>query len=814
MVDFVRFFVGASIAITILATTITDAKYGARSRYFYDPMGDWDKEYYDSSLEDLRLAAPPPPTPPRTPTLQADAGFSLPPIPRSSFGGEGFSPYGSLSIFSSPGSPFGGGGFGGGGFGGGLGPGGFGGGYGGSNGFGGPGFGGTGFGGGRFDGGSGYGGPGGYAGGADNGFLNPIGGYNSGGVFSGPGPGTLPFGAGGYPGGYGAFGGNGNQLYLGDYSQNRPTNIGGYGSQLGFGGYGSQLGFGGSLGINIPPPFGNRPPPPRPRPPPILVQPFSNYDAVPQNGGFPIVPQPLGPSSYVEYPVVEQPNNNYLPAYSSQQGSALVRPRPSDRNVNAIGPVIERETLCIPSRNPSLTGICRSSFDVINKKVCRNMEIDGRSQECRPSQLCCYWASRRHHAPFADRVPERSLGASASTLREGSLRASASSLQEEGKVAPGYLFVTRESGPDKADYFQVGSRVIRPIEDVAVRSQGSQTQASPAVAVAVSTDTHDDTFSQPRKRGQFQEVEVEAVAADRQAELRLVPRTIVADAVPFTGRDCGHMGNGLGRMSRILRGESAAAGELCWQAAIFAGAEFLCGGALVTPFHVVTSAHCVQKYRSSVGDLTVVLGVTDVAAKIPGPCTRVIPVKTVTIHPNFSSRTLSNDLALIQLVKAVPTNNCTCTLCLPETWTGPLRIDSTCLVTGYGQSGVTSVSTYGKLRSAQVQIINSTSGSVNCQAILDGYSGMMTDYKLDSSMFCSLSRDDHFANGAGKGDACIRDNGSPLICALDADDPTRWTITGIVTWGLGCGRTTETTPMPSIYTNIRRQIDWISKSLL
>ena len=85
---------------------------------------------------------------------------------------------------------------------------------------------------------------------------------------------------------------------------------------------------------------------------------------------------------------------------------------------------------------------------------------------------------------------------------------------------------------------------------------------------------------------------------DRRMDLRVVPRTIVADGLPFTGRACGKMGGGSdgARTSRILRGESAQPGELCWQVAIFAGGEFLCGGALVTAFHVITSAHCVQKY--------------------------------------------------------------------------------------------------------------------------------------------------------------------------------------------------------------------------
>ena len=46
----------SEIFIGLIGIDQTDAKRGyARTRYFYDPFTDWDREYYDSSLEDLRL---------------------------------------------------------------------------------------------------------------------------------------------------------------------------------------------------------------------------------------------------------------------------------------------------------------------------------------------------------------------------------------------------------------------------------------------------------------------------------------------------------------------------------------------------------------------------------------------------------------------------------------------------------------------------------------------------------------------------------------------------------------------------------------
>lgn len=66
------------LAGLLLFSRTCNCKYG--KRYFYDPLGTG-TEYYDASLEDLRVAAPPPPRPPSTPVLNAQVPFSLPSFP-------------------------------------------------------------------------------------------------------------------------------------------------------------------------------------------------------------------------------------------------------------------------------------------------------------------------------------------------------------------------------------------------------------------------------------------------------------------------------------------------------------------------------------------------------------------------------------------------------------------------------------------------------------------------------------------------------------------------------------------------------------
>lgn len=89
-------------------------------------------------------------------------------------------------------------------------------------------------------------------------------------------------------------------------------------------------------------------------------------------------------------------------------------------------------------------------------------------------------------------------------------------------------------------------------------------------------------------------------------------------------------------------------------------------------------------------NLKVILGAVDVNHVMIGGCTQDLSVRTLKIHDAFNSKTLANDVALLRLTNSIPANNCSCTLCLPEPWTGPLRIDSKCFATGYGLSSTSS----------------------------------------------------------------------------------------------------------------------------
>uniref|UniRef100_A0A182LTG3 Peptidase S1 domain-containing protein n=1 Tax=Anopheles culicifacies TaxID=139723 RepID=A0A182LTG3_9DIPT len=89
---------------------------------------------------------------------------------------------------------------------------------------------------------------------------------------------------------------------------------------------------------------------------------------------------------------------------------------------------------------------------------------------------------------------------------------------------------------------------------------------------------------------------------------------------------------------------------------------YFCGGTIVTSWLVIGSAHCVKPYRSEM--LTVRYGVNDLTERHP---TNWCRVEAVHIHPNYRAPDFSDDIALVQLLDAIPLGTLARPICLwPE----------------------------------------------------------------------------------------------------------------------------------------------------
>ncbi|XP_046753104.1 brachyurin-like [Diprion similis] len=95
---------------------------------------------------------------------------------------------------------------------------------------------------------------------------------------------------------------------------------------------------------------------------------------------------------------------------------------------------------------------------------------------------------------------------------------------------------------------------------------------------------------------------------------------------------------------RILGGHDAAPGEFPWVAAIWAEGIFFCGGSLVSPFYVLTAAHCVYRFSN----FHVIMGAHELF-ECSETTRQSRNTTTVIIHEDFVPKSYKNDIALLRL---------------------------------------------------------------------------------------------------------------------------------------------------------------------
>ena len=80
-----------------------------------------------------------------------------------------------------------------------------------------------------------------------------------------------------------------------------------------------------------------------------------------------------------------------------------------------------------------------------------------------------------------------------------------------------------------------------------------------------------------------------------------------------------------------------------------------CGATLITDQHVITAAHCVVdngKVMDS-SQLMIRLGEHNITAKTPDDAEEDYLIDRVVVHPEFTERSLKNDIAIMRLNRKV-----------------------------------------------------------------------------------------------------------------------------------------------------------------
>ncbi|XP_063799672.1 transmembrane protease serine 13 [Pseudophryne corroboree] len=242
---------------------------------------------------------------------------------------------------------------------------------------------------------------------------------------------------------------------------------------------------------------------------------------------------------------------------------------------------------------------------------------------------------------------------------------------------------------------------------------------------------------------------------------------------------------GLQKMSRIIGGTQANAGEWPWQISLQVhttkGYEHICGGTIISNQWVVIASHCFSS-NVPLNYMRVVAGTISLAQS-----RSYSGIAAFIRNEDYNTDTDDYDVALIKLKEPFTFSATIQPACLPMT-NQDFNPNTKCWITGFGKTVATSEDASKVLMKAEVTIIST--------AVCNGvgvYNGAITD-----RMMCA-------GELRGGTDSCQGDSGGPLVCLQD----NRWYLAGVTSWGTGCGQANK----PGVYTRVTSILPWIYKQL-
>ncbi|XP_030835557.1 uncharacterized protein LOC578177 isoform X2 [Strongylocentrotus purpuratus] len=236
-------------------------------------------------------------------------------------------------------------------------------------------------------------------------------------------------------------------------------------------------------------------------------------------------------------------------------------------------------------------------------------------------------------------------------------------------------------------------------------------------------------------------------------------------------------------MARIIGGSSAKRGNWPWQAQlILRGSGHYCGGTLIDETHVLTAAHCFQRYGKN--SFKVRLG--EHHQHINESSEQDFRISCIYKHPDYDSRTTNNDIAVLRLDRPAHITSFVTPACLPTD--GEFAADHQCWISGWGNTGNDNYPS--RLQEARVPLLpRSTCTRQNVYG-----------NKLTPQMLCA----GYLRGGI---DSCDGDSGGPLVCE---NSNSVWKVVGVTSWGYGCAQPNA----PGVYAVVTRYLGFINEKMI
>ncbi|XP_066556084.1 transmembrane protease serine 7 [Amia ocellicauda] len=236
--------------------------------------------------------------------------------------------------------------------------------------------------------------------------------------------------------------------------------------------------------------------------------------------------------------------------------------------------------------------------------------------------------------------------------------------------------------------------------------------------------------------------------------------------------------------ARVVGGSEAQEGEWPWQVSMHFAGTFYCGASVIAADWLLSAAHCFSRDRlSDPQQWKAHLGM-----RSQGTAKFVVGIRRIVVHEFYSARNFDYDIALLQLSSPWPLalSSHIQPICLPPS-SQAVPAGHNCWVTGWGSKAEEDKDLPQILQKAEVQVIS--------QTVCKGRYSPVSPRMLCAGVM------------TGERDACRGDSGGPLSCREPSGG--HWFLTGIVSWGAGCGRPN----LPGVYTRVSKFAAWIREHI-